>query len=336
MLNFVGLPLLKKAQTLHKLLGEDGVSSDVLSTAILSSVSYSTSIVGEICDSVTQDLRYWTEFALRKVIQSLEIVAAVFNIGLRGLSHLCRDITGRRCKGQIIYSLVQFFVGVLDHTRNLCTAQVSLHPNQPPLGIKSENMARISSVIRELSRFLGNILISPEFQKSNVHCFEVLEGIIACMLDRIGRLVSQTVFTENLALSKRPGCISSPDHDPSILPANQKVVEVEGHALLLVLKYAMVDNGDNRPIILTEILRRTNFSVNNPKSGFLIEKSRNSLQKTLLRGIFGENSDDFRDALKVPKHPEEYVNVQSGAQESGANTFIESVYSIVGWDTLLS
>lgn len=256
---------------------------------------------------------------------------------LKALSHLCRDIPGRRCKGQVIFNLAHFFTRALDQIHNLCVVQMSTRPDYSASYRDARRNDRISAVITEYSAFLANILTSPEFHKPSLHHSEVLEGLFAGLLDRIGRLMSQIVFKRPLTLSTRPGRIDSPDNDPSFSQTNELVIHLEGETLASTLKQVVASEDESGTMTLAEVLAKANCQTKNSSSETLLDKARARLQKTLLKGTFGEDGDDFKDSLKIPKRPEGHIDIEPAeAEPTSTSSFIEAMCSIVGWEILLT
>ena len=78
------------------------------------------SAISEACNVKSKESDRTGESANHMSLQTFNTVAAIFNICLKGLAHLCRDIPGRRCRGHVIFSLVKFFVNALVHLHNTC------------------------------------------------------------------------------------------------------------------------------------------------------------------------------------------------------------------------
>jgi hypothetical protein len=303
-------------------------------------------LLKEICSIATRNPTYWGRFSLSKATQGFRVVAAVFNMTLKGLAHLCRDITGRRCKGQAVYALVHFFIGALQSLHNLCQVQVSqrqelqttIHQDRSYTYGDLEVAARVNTIITKFSEMLYSILTAPEFQRSNTYYSEVIEGLYSGLLDRIGGLVSQAVFEENLATSVRPGCISRSDLNN--IPKDTKqnlVVQLEGQSLAYVLKLVISGRGDSKPEDFDSVLCRILDSKTNSRNEVLLTKARSSLQKTLLKGTFGEEGERFKEALRLPEaSAEHHEHVTATQYPDHVHDFVETVWSIVGWETMSS
>jgi hypothetical protein len=334
----LGLALLKQAQSLQELIGDNDVSTEALIRAVLSSISYLGDMVCRICSASKLRAEANVEAISCRAKRSFNIAAAVFNLCLKGLAHLCRDICGRRSRGQVIYSLVQCFTASLQHLHELCIQELlpcrsaNLYKSQASQTTASQKAKGISALTMELSKFLINILTSPEFQKTNTSHAEVLEGLFSSLLTQIGGLISRKIFQKQLASSKRPGRICSNDGDAST-PQNL-TVDLEGEHLTYVLKRVLDGKNGKEQQALSKMLSGTKLSNENPGEGPLSTRAKRRLQETLLEGIFGPGGNEFIGVLKMPQFDEGWEEVTPTNQEK-EETFVESVWSLVGWDLVL-
>jgi hypothetical protein len=303
-----------------------------------------TAVVDDVCGLIQKRHMKYTP-SLQGVKNAFKTVSAVFNMCLRGFIHLCRDIPGRRSKGQAIYALVRFFTGGLDHVHKLCLQKSSLRSeNQTSYQIRGAsidvetNINIINSIITELSKLLASFFTAPEFQKSHVYFLEVLEGLIATLLDRIGGLVSQAVFKDNLASLKSPGGIRSPDSSSTIVTLSEideKVINFEGKVLTLVLNVAVNGHHNKKAHKTARMVSGETVSKMKSGEGILLEKAKKRLQATFLRGIFGEEGDDFKEAFSIPEPLPEVMDYEVEAErEAHTDNFVEVLWSVVGWETL--
>lgn len=117
-------------------------------------------------------------------------------------------IAGRELlrSSNIIFSLCSFFDKSLRELHNLCVG------NAEPL------------IIGLITNLLTGILRQIDWQQKNELHKQIFEGILAIILDHIGKLMSNIIFGEDTACSKAPGGISSreadlqpPTRDPNFL-----------------------------------------------------------------------------------------------------------------------
>jgi hypothetical protein len=313
------------------------VSTEVLLSAIHSCISQMHDAVGDICNII--ELNRNIAGADQGIIRPLNTITAIFNICLRGLSHLCRDIKGRRYKGQAIYSIVHFFKANLRRLDTLCAEEAAQRPsnisNDEPTSINAQFRTNNTMLISIYAKFLASLLTCSEIRKTHLCNIEVLEGMYATLLDDLGRVVSQTVFREHVPSSNKPGRIGSA---PEEISAPEMVLSMEftGHYLATVLKSAMEGNSDIEKHSLAAMLAGPKFSSMNAGKGQILSRAKQRLQETLLKGIFGHDVEEWRNALKAPEVEDGWdANTPVIPQVQGG-TFMESVWSAVGWDLVLS
>lgn len=65
-------------------------------------------------------------------------------------------------------------------------------------------------------------------------------------------------------------------------------------------------------------------------------KIRNKLQHTLLRGVFGDDDESFKEAIRRPdmKIVDDDVDVACNGRENAGEWFVGEVWALVGWDSL--
>jgi hypothetical protein len=300
------------------------------------------SAMSEACNIKSSDSDRAVDNAKHITHRTFNTVAAIFNICLKGLVHLCRDIPGRRCKGQVIFSLVHFFVTTLDHLDNICIQQTvyqapntSSHQNIASHGADCEFTTGNPTLISCLTKFLVNILTCPDFQKAHLSHIEVLEGMFSALLEEVGGLISQVTFHEHLSTSRRPGRISCSNRNTSA-SVNALTVDIKCQHLASVLKRAMEGRSERDGQSLAAMLAGTKVLGIGVGKKVVLARARQRLQETLLKGIFGDDGEQFINALKMPESEEGWDNeaLQVARDEKGA--FVESVWTTVGWAMLMN
>ncbi|KAM0188692.1 hypothetical protein ACHAPC_003549 [Botrytis cinerea] len=115
-----------------------------------------------------------------------------------------KTIAGRELvrKSNIIYSLCSFFDKALSELLRLCITvsdrvEISADNDEPMM------------MIRYVANLLIGIIRKIRWQKTNDLHKQIFEGMLAIILDHMGRLISITTFNEDVAASKLPGHISS-------------------------------------------------------------------------------------------------------------------------------
>ena len=67
----------------------------------------------------------------------------------------------------------------------------------------------------------------------------------------------------------------------------------------------------------------------------VLARARQRLQETLLKGIFGNDGEEFMNALQMPASEEGWDNEAPQVTRDEKEAFVESVWSTVGWDMML-
>jgi hypothetical protein len=260
---------------------------------------------------------------------------------MKGLTHLCRDIPGRGSKGQVIYSLVHFFAAGLDRLQELgaeeAVCKVSIVSYNQSSGCNMNLEPRNGSfvIISRYSKFLAKILSCPDLQKANTSHIEVLEGMLSILLQRTGELLSEVVFSNVVSSSTRPGRIaSSTPETPSSL--KELAAEITGRRLASILQYALEGRSEKEKVSVAAMLSGTKLSGKHAKETTLLTRARHRLQETLLKGIFGQDGEEFMNALRTPDTVENCATGTPHAFGVRNEGFVESVWSAVGWDLILS
>jgi len=304
--------------------------------------------------TTSQSPSYYSKQELQHTFQT---AAAVYNICLRGLAHLCRDIPGRAIKGKVIYLLINLFKSVLKWNRDLCHTMAKTEItyreaecDEQPLDARSSDPPDTPSIsipylLTARTQFLAVLLKSKEFStepQQSCHA-EVLEGLLALLLNRIGQLVSETVFGEKVAESTLPGHISmiSPNQAPDPMKSLRAKLEAGQMALLLrcVGKQRSGEGesaeGKELGMDLSELIRgRGTWKNREGNGGKMMEVSRKRLQDTLCKAVFGEDNGEFANALKVPQWEEEELGEIEMRKTVDGKNFVEMVWQNVGWDVL--
>ena len=273
-------------------------------------------------------------------LRTFNTVAAIFSICLEGLAHLCRDIPGRHCRGQVIFSLVRFFVNSLGHLHNTCLRRtvyqapdISNHQDKDSHRVGYDNTTRTLTLIGGLTKFLVNILTCSEFQKAHPSHIEVLEGMFSALLEEVGGLVSQVIFDEHLSNVHGPAPVSCSGKD-TLASINATAVDLKCRHLASVLKRVMEGRSKKDQYSLAAMLAGTKVLGIGAGKKVVLARARQRLQETLLKGIFGDDGEQFMNALQMPECDECWDNEVPRVARDEKEAFVESVWSSVGWDML--
>jgi hypothetical protein len=317
------------------------VSTETLTLAIQSSLSYMNFAMTDVCVANGKDLEETGHNANHAILRTFDTVASIFNICLKGLAHLCRDIPGRRCKGQVIYPLVQFYVKALGHLHNACLRRtvylapnISNHQDRTTHRADYEDTSRTLTLISGLTKFLINILKCSELQKAHLSHMEVLEGMFSALLEEVGGLVSQVIFDKHLSTIYEPASISHSDNNVSA-PINSLAVDLKCRHLAIVLTRALQARSEKDRYSLAAMLAGTRVLGIGADKKLVLARARQRLQETLLRGIFGDDGEEFMNALQKPESEEGWDSKAPQIVQDDKEAFVESVWSTVGWDMML-
>lgn len=276
-----------------------------------------------------------------KGTQMCSIIAVVFEACLTGLTHLCRDINGRRSQGQVVHALIQSYANISDCLHSACTKSAigakirrktsnqvakAFACSEKETG-SDETIETISIVT--LTKLLVSLLRLPG--TPTVHA-QVLEGMCAMLLDRIGTLVSMVVFKEHIPSSTLPAHISTP-HNATQAPENPAFLQIECQAFAWILKQAF---GDGEERLWSRLVGTNASSIVDDGDDALLKRARKRVQKTLMTGVFGDHGNEFSDRLKLIAREEGLrdSDVVRSTSEPGAG-LIETAWSVLGWDLVL-
>jgi hypothetical protein len=288
---------------------------------------------------------------LSLVEDTMQQIRKCYLLCFKALDHLCRDIAGRKCRNSLVYYLVTFFNKSLDRLHDMCIMQAEYEVAED--WASEEENARVEDVAGQnyalnyhLSQNLGLILPYVDWKVGQPGHSDVLEGILFSMLDHAGRLVSEAVFGENVAESEAVGRIAV--RDTVETKVTKVAVKLESRHLVLILNGALANSAQKQLIaeVLAGVSTATgNLAVTHPLAltcltGDLLVRAKKRLQATLVKSIVGESqAAEFVDALKLPEAPNEEVlpSIEPPqAGEHGPEWLIESVWSLVGWDMVVS
>ncbi|KAI9743868.1 MAG: hypothetical protein M1818_002602 [Claussenomyces sp. TS43310] len=313
------LPLLKLYHALYRLNQDDIVTIDALITTVESTLSYMTYAIRETYHIGSLSSSEGHDITTRRLSQMSRLIGAIYRMCLTSLAHLCRDENGRRSQGQIICMLVHFYAAVLDTLHKAC--------------VDSRQTISFVSIVA-LSKLLMSITRASGCEMAHAAHVQVFEGVCAALIDRVGGLMSQIIFDEHVASSSLPGHISR-DQGPAITPLSEVSIKLEGRYLTWILQQLI----DGREM---EFFGHTTSMINKGRQDkdsvdeVLLTKAKKRLQETLLKGVFGDDGNEFLGALKMPAKGEDDCDKElSELAVRPQRGFVEAVWSTLGWDTIL-
>lgn len=211
-------------------------------------------------------------------------------------------------------------------------------PKPRPLSVSDIHGIGIALTKAAIHVFEGVDLSQPSHSK-------ILEGITCIFLDHLGSSLSLVVFAD-LDVGPKP----DKTHKFGLLPPNGllhtsdldndsavKTARQEACYLVAILRQLMLCIERQRISLGFE-----SFSIFGPMhtagtaDSDLITRVRKRLQDTLLRGIFGDDDELFKDALSRPVENTTNMEADIGNQtrEDPEEWFIGEVWSLLGWSTL--
>jgi hypothetical protein len=194
-------------------------------------------------------------------------------------------------------------------------------------------------VTKYLANCLVSILDGIEWKVGRPGHADLLEGMLFCVLEEAGRLVSEAVFAEHVATSDNPGNISK-TNDPML----QKSINHESRYLVQILQAAV--GGTKKRELIAQVLAQGNPDSNEQRrlagsamslalSGDLLSKTRKLLQSTLVRSAVGESN---LETLRLPTPPLEETDMpletNGQIEKYGSEWLVQSVWGIIGWDLI--
>jgi hypothetical protein len=146
--------------------------------------------------------------------------------------------------------------------------------------------------------------------------------------------VSQVIFNDRLAPQSRPCRITSVDDNvPESI--NEIVKDLKCQHLASVLKSVLEGRSEKDKHSLVAMLAGTKVSRMNGGKEALLTRAKHRLQETLLKGIFGDDGEQFIGALQMPESVEGWDAKAPQVERGEGWPFVGTVWSTVGWDLVL-
>lgn len=340
--------IFKISQTLYAHLQDQKISSDTLITSIQKTLRYIPTFIQEFWSTrlLPGDDRVDLDTRLEGKVKA---TAVVFDMCIKSLTHLCRDITGRRSKGKVIFALVEFFNTILATITANCVAVTC--PTKNPLQNKNsrnangpDNTPKLDhhphTIIPSLAKLLVLILTSPDLINPQIFNAEVIEGFLASLLNRLGVLMARAIYDDGMFRAHVEDEIPI-DERPEFTSSQQVAIQLEGHYLAEVVARVLKDNKMHKSSLLITKLSGSKEANGKEEKEKLLGPARKRLQKTLMETVFGAGGKDFVGALKMPVAGAEFrdspmPNFEIEGTEGHIPGFVASLWDSVGWDLILS
>lgn len=176
-----------------------------------------------------------------------------------------------------------------------------------------------------LTDFISSMMLDLKFTKSAHR--ELFEGLLCTFLDHLGSNLSLAVFSDPMiqGLPQPAGLLPPRD----FATASEIHTQVDVSNMLKVAPY------------LIKILRKIKPSMGDPgdtSNNDYAEAVVNKMQNTLLRALFGDQDQVFKDSLRRPADVEIIEDTEDLVADTEKDVtsewFVGEVWSNVGWDIL--
>jgi hypothetical protein len=274
--------------------------------------------------------------------QVMHQVKTSFLACFNAMNELCATIPGRSRIPETVYRMVMFFKKALGLLHNLASSQAesgNIQEPQRPRHKRSRVEEREYIVTKSLANSLASVAYGIEWKFGQPGHADLLEGLLFCVLERTGSLLSEAIFAEHVATSDNPGNISKTDG-----PIPSGSVEHESRYMVQILQAAV--GGSKRRELIAQVLAagHSTSSVKTPLVGStlslalsadLLSKAKKILQSTLVKTAVG--GPDL-ESLRLPTPPLEEVEVpvevDDQVEKYGSEWLVQSVWGIIGWDMI--
>jgi hypothetical protein len=262
----------------------------------------------------------------------------------RALDELCRTILGRNKKATLVYQMVMFFNKALNLLHTISTLQVeseAVDDNRRPRHKRPRVEEGEYAVNKYLAKTLAATVYALEWKVHQPGHSDLLEGILFSVLEHTGRLVSEAIFAEHVAISKNPGNITEANE----VPVRNGAAKFESRYVVQVLHAAL--GGSNKKELVAQVLAtgKTNVDVQtrfggstglSTLKGELLTKAKALIQSTLLKSVVGGAEPE---TLKLPPAPTEdeamLAGESPGSDIYGSDWLVETVWALIGWDLVV-
>lgn len=264
-------------------------------------------------------------------------VTVAFHLTHKALHKIAGAENGIQHQGQVIYYLVGLFESTMTALTLHCTAiskqksvaNTSDRDSKPVTGTNEENKRtkeNSSPTNNEIASHLADLLCTMALSL-NLTCpedQEVMEGFLFLVLDRMGKMIALHVFHDlRLPMGICPG-MTFPDGLEAMVDEDLMPNEAQLEAKYLVRLLGRMLNAESCESAL-EASAAPKFVAN----------AKDSLQKTLLRAVFGPDDRLFREGLRRPHTPPPQVlDGQQVDQQKFSDWLTQELWRLVGWDVL--
>ncbi|KIW86026.1 hypothetical protein Z517_01420 [Fonsecaea pedrosoi CBS 271.37] len=209
------------------------------------------------------------------------------------------------------------------------------------LPMSEQTVAETKEMVRTLAYMITALDVS-----SDVHC-ELLEGYMCTILDHVGSILSLLVFADSTGTRNKQTGLLAPrglmDAAHLDTASATGAATIEGPYLIWILRKGMefllanTKNMSEKSQLIFALQGSDSKDVAHGKG--LRRRIEETLQNTLLRGVFGDDDDTFYNSLRRDEEGEgegEWTQVMEaiGEKERSPEWFIGEVWEHLGWDIL--
>lgn len=265
-------------------------------------------------------------------------VGVSFIACFKAFNEICKTIPGRAKKAELVFYLVMFFNKSLDFLKTFSDLQADKEISV--LRGRSHKRVHVEqgefAVNKYLSKMLSSIAYGLEWKVYQPGHSDLLEGILSSVLEHIGRLLSESVFEEHVAISDNPGNISK-----GRLQKFNESSRIEARYMVQILHATM--GGEERKGLVAQILssgrtpagQSSLNSTNRVLSGDVLLKAKKLLQSTLMKKAVG---GEELETLRLPTPPIETSEVvvpkRPKLERYGSDWLVETIWALIGWDLM--
>jgi hypothetical protein len=261
---------------------------------------------------------------------------------LLGLDKLCTKTHGVRELGSIVYETVVLFETTLAKINTFAIqiakgmagsklkATVRKAKSRSAKQSQSPSPQDQHASFQSLTHLTVTMLTSVDPSREPQSL--ILEGCLCAFLNHLGSSLSLAVFADDQSTEQREifTGVLPPQGLQAMLDIDTRTaiqaITLEAPYLVYILEKAMAFVDGHQEIMSS-------------RSASLLSLSKEKLQNTLLRGVFGNDDETFRKALQRPAPPESGVDPGLPTPSGQAETpewFAGEVWRILGWNILSS
>jgi hypothetical protein len=266
-------------------------------------------------------------------------VTVAFHLTHKALHKVAGAENATQHQGQVVYYLVGLFESTMTALTLHCTAiskqelatrntkssggpKSAAQPIDQNKHAKQKSSATKSETASRLADLLCTMALSLNLSRTEDQ--EVMEGFLFLVLNRMGKMLALHVFQDlRLPMGICPG-MTFPDGLEAMTDEGIMPNEAQLEAKYLVRLLDRMLNAEPLQSPLEESATRQ-----------FVTNSRDRLQKSLLRAVFGPDDHLFRESLRCPHTPPPQVlDSQQIDQGKFSDWLTQELWRLVGWDVL--